>query len=286
MISLADIGALRPEDVQADRLLDRQRQRARMARESRAALVLARRSAGGPRISDTSLATVVHTLPGARHMLGMKRCPTSTPCVALVRLVLSAKIRGSGSAIERARTLQRRGAAMLGSSALVLQQEGLARWLRQPRGPSESHRIRAASLMWDEASQMMKGLVAADRATSSQLATEVMVTLAQVCSLSCMVARHADGTISEVHRRFERQPWLTVPRFVESTAAKFWLTGLLLSSPVPLDDTSKTLEWCADVDLCIVFFCPRLRECKPLRRLGLALVCREARSVWQSGCAL
>ena len=80
------------------------------------------------------------------------------PVLAVLRLAAYANTRGSVSFIEHLRTLQKRGCALLGSTVLALQQVGIARWIRRPRG-SESQRFRVAALLWDEVAQKMQGLI-------------------------------------------------------------------------------------------------------------------------------
>lgn len=173
------------------------------------------------------------------------------PLLAMCKLAVSAKVRGSGAVIDKVRRLQHLSSAMLGASALHLQEQGLQAWLRRaiPAG-STSHRVVGFALMWDEAEQKMKALLAKiaelkalsqtkEHAPATQTTVNVMVCLASVHNMTVDV----DGE-GHVSREYQWQPWLAAPLFLTSKNKDCILEGFARSMPVNVMKPEEASTWC------------------------------------------
>ena len=119
--------------------------------------------------------------------------------------------------VEKVRKLQNASCAHLAKSALKLQGEGLAQWLQTAsEHDAADHQIIGFSLMWDEASQKLKGLLTkpqalggtarADKSKGAFTApkqVEVMVAMGHVYQMKATI-----GESGAVQRQSKWQPWL------------------------------------------------------------------------------
>lgn len=238
------------------------------ARVGNAAIARAKRSAAAVsqqqlKASDDAVKLTALMVPGAAGVLGVAKGVLTKlnhhpPMEAMVRLAISSKVTGSGGDLDRVRRLQHHAYALVGSSALYLQEQGVERWLEEATGHAEGgkHFIRGWTLSWDEASQKLRALAGRSEKlkevieTRSQSRVDVMATLASVCQMRAEV-----GVDGHVKRCLDTQPWLCQPLVLERTDAAHLIEGLLRVVPCNLSDKAARKNWCTNALAVIGTFC-------------------------------
>lgn len=250
----------------------------------------AEREKDSQRMDPNNVVVAALRLLGATELLGgaadsalapYRRKAGPLPLLAMCKLAVSAKVRGSGPVVDKVRRLQHISSAMLGASALHLQETGLRAWLlNNPPASDGFHRVLGFSMMWDEAEQKLKALLTkvgdlratsttAKRGPSTQTAVNVMACLGSVHQTTAQVDEHGF-----VDRKLQWQPRLAAPLFLTSTNKDSILEGLARSMPVDLTNTSEADKWCdrpntfAVATLCFDFASSNVAA---LRHLGYQL---------------
>ena len=163
------------------------------------------------------------TMPGAASMVGI-RAPTlgQTPLLALARLAISPRARGSGPAFDKVRRTQNIACAWFAHSVQHYQREGLDRWLARADVVDTVQDMRGFCCMWDEASQRAQAnLDLGNRslkfaACKAQLIVSVLLTLGTVSNI----------VVRGVEEKWEWQPWIMAPLIVPNTNADTLLESL------------------------------------------------------------
>ena len=103
------------------------------ARQVQAERREAKRTKKNEVVPDVLVKRAAICVPGAAKLMNVN-VPTlkKTPLDCLVRLAVSARVRGSGTAVDRTRRLQQRAAALTGSAMLEQQKRGWEEWLSRP----------------------------------------------------------------------------------------------------------------------------------------------------------
>ena len=179
------------------------------------------------------------------------------PMEAMVKLAMSAKVKGSGNEIDRVRKLQHQACAFIGSAALLLQKQGLDHWLEVSAEAKPSrHYLRGWQLSWDEASQKLRAMVGKSpklqAMIESKAATrvEVMAVLASVCQLEA--TEQSDGS---VQRKLDSQPWLASPMVLPKCDTAHIVEGLLRSLPCNVSQHASMKQWCEGATCILGLFC-------------------------------
>ena len=129
------------------------------AREGRARVELVRVALVRKRAADANASAtpapaaveaVALSMPGAAEALGAKaKSLKSASPAALLRLVLSPKVRGAGVSVDRVRKAQQAGLALVANAVLQSQAISMRQWLGHDEGVDSD--VRGFVAMWDEA---------------------------------------------------------------------------------------------------------------------------------------
>lgn len=171
----------------------------------------------------------VALLPGAASVLGVKRLKFSeTPMESIMQLSVSPRVRGSGAAVEQARSLQNLSVAIVGKTALERQKQGLVYWLgrRAQRDLGENGSImRGMAAMWDEASQRSSAPNRKNFSNAPRF-VQVMVTLSAIYNIESCGRQE----------KWDWQPWFCAPMFMTETKHQCLLQGLARTLPFVWSD--------------------------------------------------
>jgi hypothetical protein len=207
------------------------------------------KAATTPTMEAAKLAAI--TIPGASHVLGIPQpSPMQTPLRALAKLALSPKVRGTGAEVDKCRTLQTLGCALLGITALERQSEGWLLWLNRDREAERS--LRGLSCMFDGASQKSRGVLHAAREhkvlsqTMSQKLVEFLVVLASVVQVD-MSSNGAET--------WAWQPWLCPPLLLASTKAVALMAALNIALPINFADVDSLVAFATGVFVAMLVVC-------------------------------
>jgi hypothetical protein len=197
-----------------------------------------------PLLSAVEIAALA--LPGAAEVLGVraKTLKYASP-QALLSLALSPKVRGSGPAVDRARSAQQAGLALVATTVLGAQDKGLWRWIGDgdENGAADSD-VRGYSAMWDEASQRARALLQGPHVARAQSTVEVFVMLS---------ALHA-VTVSDGIEHWAWQPWLAPPMLLQSTQHRALLDALDSCMPFAFSDKETFVRFGQGVKASILSF--------------------------------
>ena len=239
MDRLSALAARRPEGLGGDAsgLKEEFRKRAAHARASKGN----KKAGDAPRetVNPEKLQVAVACIPGVKEVLNVATLRRSTPVervVSMIRTALSPAVRGQGAAVERCRRLQHHGQALLSDFVLASQDAALEQW----KGTVNGALVRGVNILWDEASQRLRGIfdvVSASGESSQQKVLHVLVAQTSVFQTHGIMVPSGEGIY-----RIENQPWLAGPAFLRSVKHGEVLEGLRRCSPVALHDRRSVAD--------------------------------------------